>query len=67
MLPLHDREATVAPSNPRDNPVRFTIVPQDDGTFWVEASDGELSDVLVSFGTLIEAEAWLARLKGSHQ
>ena len=58
-------ERTVAPSNGRDNPVRITIVPQEDGTFGIEASDGESSEYLGSFDTLAEAEGWIAKLRNT--
>jgi hypothetical protein len=47
----------------RRNPVVFTIVPQADGTYAVEASDGGLSEFLISFRTRPEAEAWIQKLK----
>jgi hypothetical protein len=46
------------------NPVVFTIVPQADGLYDVEASDGGPSSFLVSFRTRGEAEAWIRKLKG---
>jgi hypothetical protein len=55
----------VALLGPGEIQVMFAIVPQEDGTYGVEASDGELSEFLCSFETLGEAEAWIARLKGS--
>ena len=55
----------MAPSGSRNNPVQFTIVRQEDDTFGVEASDSESSEFLASFSTLAEAEAWIAKLKGS--
>ena len=51
-------------SGPAGNPVVFAIVPQADGTFGVEASDGEISEFLCSFASHAEAEAWVAKLKG---
>jgi len=54
----------VAPQHPRKiEPVVFTIVPQADGTYAVEASDGGPSEFLISFRTRTEAEAWLQKLK----
>jgi len=47
--------------------VRFTIVPQEDGTFGVQASDGESTEFLTSFNTLAQAEAWIAKVEGSAQ
>ena len=58
-------ERTVAPSDTRDDPVRITIVPQEDGTFGIEASDAESSEYLGSFDTLAEAEGWIAKLRSS--
>ena len=56
--------AAVAPQHPRKiNPVVFTVVPQADGTFDVEASDGGPSSFLISFQTRAEAEAWITKLK----
>ena len=46
------------------NPVFFAVVPLADGTYAVEASDGGSRDLLISFQTAAEAEAWIARLKG---
>jgi hypothetical protein len=60
-----DLGRTVAPPNGRDDPVRITIVPQKDGTFGLEASDGESSEYLGSFDTLAEAESWIAKLRSS--
>ena len=48
----------------RGNWVVLTIVPQADGTYDVEASDGGPSDFLISFRTRTEAEAWIQKLKG---
>ena len=61
---LMAREVLVASSGPRDNPVVFVIVRQADGTFGVEASDGDVSSFLTSFDTLLEAEAWIATAGG---
>ena len=55
----------MAPQHPRKlNPVVFTVVPQADGTYAVEASDGGPSEFLISFRTRTEAEAWIQKLKG---
>ena len=65
-LPPHGiGRRAMAPSSSGNNPVRFTIVPQQDGTFGVEASDGSSSELLTSFNTLAEAEAWIAQVMGS--
>ena len=61
------REAAVAPSGFGNIPVRFTIVPQEDGTFGVQASDGQSTEFLTSFNTLAQAEAWIAKVEGSAQ
>ena len=54
----------MAPKDPRKiNPVVFTVVPQADGTYDVEASDGGPSSFLISFRTRAEAEAWITKLK----
>jgi hypothetical protein len=44
--------------------VVFTIVPQADGTFGVEASDGDTAEFLTSFANRVEAEAWIAKVQG---
>jgi hypothetical protein len=56
------------------NPVIFAVVPQEDGTYDVEAPDGGAPSfwlsseawprVLISFRTEAEAEAWITKLKG---
>jgi hypothetical protein len=61
---LMAREMLMASSGPGDNPVVFVIVRQADGTFGVEASDGDVSSFLTSFDTLLEAEAWIATAEG---
>jgi len=62
---LTAREVVVAPKRRLEvNPVVFTIIPQVDGTYDVEASDGGASSFLVSFRTRVEAEAWITNLKG---
>jgi hypothetical protein len=62
---LTAREVAVAPSLRLEiNPVVFTIVPQADGLYDVEASDGGASGFLVNFRTRVEAEAWITKLKG---
>ena len=60
---LAAREAAVAPKLQLINPVVFTVVPQGNGTYDVEASDGGPSSFLVSFPTRVEAEAWITKLK----
>ena len=56
------------------NPVIFTVVPQADGTYNVDASDGAPNfwmaseawpRILISFRTEAEAKAWITKLKGS--
>jgi hypothetical protein len=62
---LTAREVAVAPSLRLEiNPVVFMIVPQADGLYDIEASDGGASSFLVSFRTRVEAEAWITKLKG---
>ena len=46
------------------NRVNFAVVPREDGTYDVEASDGGPPELLISFWTKAEAEAWIAKLKG---
>jgi len=46
------------------DPVVFAIVHQADGTYAVEVSDGGPPEFLISFCTVAEAEAWIAKLKG---
>ena len=57
------------------NPVIFAVVPQEDGTYDVEAPDGGAPTfwlaseawprIFISFRTEAEAEAWITKLKGS--
>ena len=46
------------------NAVIFSVIRQADGTYNVEASDGGPPEFLISFRTEVEAEAWIAKLKG---
>ena len=56
------------------NPVIFRVVPEEDGPYDVEASDGGAPSflvaceawprVLISFRTEAESEAWITKLKG---
>jgi len=55
----------MAPSGFGNIGVRFTIIPQEDGTFGVEASDSQSTEFLTSFNTRAEAEAWIAKVTGS--